>query len=76
VADFCLEDHLGSAMGTFGTIFDVGHASGPLLAGMLIGLTGSGTDYRLSFAVVAALLVAAAIAFRVGVGVQPEEPGS
>jgi hypothetical protein len=35
------EDHLGSAMGTFGTIFDVGHASGPLLKGLLIGLTGS-----------------------------------
>jgi MFS transporter, DHA1 family, multidrug resistance protein len=67
VADFCREDHLGSAMGTFGTIFDVGHASGPLLAGMLIGLTGSGTDYRLSFAVVAALLIAAAVAFRMGV---------
>jgi MFS family permease len=66
VADFCREDHLGSAMGAFGTIFDVGHASGPLLAGMLIGLTGSGADYRLSFAAVAALLVAAAIAFRVG----------
>ena len=29
VADYCREDHLGSAMGTFGTIFDVGHAAGP-----------------------------------------------
>jgi len=67
VADFCRDDHLGSAMGTFGTIFDVGHASGPLLAGALIGLTGSGTDYRFSFAIVAALLVAAAIVFRIGV---------
>jgi DHA1 family multidrug resistance protein-like MFS transporter len=73
VADFCREDHLGSAMGTFGTIFDVGHASGPLLAGLLIGLTGSGTDYRLSFAVVAALLVAAALAFRTGVKMHPQE---
>jgi MFS transporter, DHA1 family, multidrug resistance protein len=67
VADFCREDHLGSAMGTFGTIFDVGHASGPLIAGLLIGLTGSGTDYRLPFAAVAVLLIAAAIAFRLGV---------
>lgn len=72
VADFCREDHLGSAMGTFGTIFDVGHASGPLLAGLLIGLTGSGTDYRLSFAVVAALLIAAAVAFRMGVKAEPQ----
>ena len=43
-------------MGTFGTIFDVGHASGPLIAGLLIGLTGSGADYRLPFAAVAVLL--------------------
>jgi MFS transporter, DHA1 family, multidrug resistance protein len=70
VADFCREDHLGSAMGTFGTIFDVGHATGPLLAGMLIGLTGSGTDYRLSFGVVALILVVAAVVFRMGVKVE------
>lgn len=76
VADFCREDHLGSAMGTFGTIFDVGHASGPLLAGVLIGLTGSGTDYRLSFAIVALFLVLAAMAFRIGVRIQPEREGS
>jgi len=73
VADFCREDQLGCAMGTFGTIFDVGHASGPLVAGALIGLTGSGADYRLSFAIVAALLVAAAIVFRVGVKAESGE---
>jgi MFS family permease len=67
VADLCKDDNLGSAMGTFGTIFDVGHASGPLLAGVLIGFSGSGSDYRLSFAVVAALMVIAAIVFRFGV---------
>ncbi|MEW6532833.1 MAG: MFS transporter [Thermodesulfobacteriota bacterium] len=67
VADFCREDHLGCAMGTFGTIFDVGHASGPLLAGFLIGLTGSSTDFRMSFAIVAGLLVAAAVIFRAGI---------
>jgi MFS family permease len=67
VADFCKEDNLGSAMGTFGTIFDVGHASGPLLAGLLIGIFSSGTDYRIPFAIVATLLVLAAIMFRAGV---------
>ena len=67
VADYCREDHLGSAMGTFGTIFDVGHASGPLLAGFLIGVVGSGTDYRIPFAIVAGLLLAAALVFRAGV---------
>jgi MFS transporter, DHA1 family, multidrug resistance protein len=76
VADFCKEDQLGCAMGTFGTIFDVGHASGPLLAGVLIGLTGSGTDYRLSFAIVAALMVAAAIVFRLGVKIAQEQSGT
>jgi DHA1 family multidrug resistance protein-like MFS transporter len=63
VADYCREDHLGSAMGTFGTIFDLGHAAGPLLAGALIGLWG-GLDYRLPFAVIAALLIIAALIFR------------
>ncbi|MEW6110976.1 MAG: MFS transporter [Thermodesulfobacteriota bacterium] len=67
VADFCRQDHLGCAMGTFGTIFDVGHASGPLLAGFLIGIVGSGTDYRIPFAVVALFLVAAAVLFKAGV---------
>jgi MFS family permease len=63
VADYCREDHLGSAMGTFGTIFDLGHAAGPLLAGVLIGLWG-GLDYRAPFAVIAALLMIAAFTFR------------
>ena len=69
VADFCREDQLGCAMGTFGTIFDVGHAAGPLLAGFLIGVVCSGTDYRIPFAIVATLLVIAAIVFRAGVDV-------
>jgi hypothetical protein len=53
-------------MGAFGTLFDIGHASGPLLAGLLIGLTG-GEDYRASFGLVAVLLVIVALAFRGGV---------
>lgn len=70
VADFCKEDQLGCAMGTFGTIFDVGHASGPLLAGFLIGVVGSGTDYRIPFAIVAMLLIVAAIVFQAGVKIE------
>ncbi len=76
VADLCKDDNLGSAMGTFGTIFDVGHASGPLLAGALIGFTGSGSDYRLSFAIVAVLMVIAAIVFRFGVNVESRKSES
>jgi DHA1 family multidrug resistance protein-like MFS transporter len=36
VADICHQRHFGTAMGTFGTIFDVGHASGPIIAGLLL----------------------------------------
>lgn len=71
VSDFCREDNLGSAMGTFGTIFDVGHASGPILAGFLIGVFGTGVDYRIPFAVIAVLLIGTAIVFRLGVNIEP-----
>ncbi|MBI4689141.1 MAG: MFS transporter [Nitrospirae bacterium] len=45
VADVCKEKHFGTAMGTFGTIFDVGHASGPIVAGFLL----ARFDYFYSF---------------------------
>jgi MFS family permease len=38
VADICRARNFGTAMGVFGTIFDFGHASGPILGGVLIGL--------------------------------------
>ena len=55
VADMCRERHFGSAMGAFGTIFDVGHASGPILAGLLVGWLG----YQISFPLMSIVLVAA-----------------
>ena len=54
VADFCQAKHYGAAMGTFGTIFDVGHASGPILSGLLLGLT----NFTVTFTVVGVLLLA------------------
>ena len=63
VADFCKEAHLGSVMGTFGTLFDVGHAAGPILAGLLIGLWG-GQNFRASFGLIATLLLITALAFK------------
>lgn len=63
VADFCREDNIGSAMGVFGTLYDVGHASGPILAGFLISLS-SGHDFRPAFAGIAAILVCSALLFR------------
>ena len=63
VADFCREDNIGSAMGVFGTLYDVGHAAGPILAGLLIGLS-DGQDFRLAFACIAAILIVSALSFR------------
>ena len=55
VADLCKEKHFGTAMGTFGTIFDIGHASGPILAGFLI----ARYDYLYSFWFMSAILLLA-----------------
>ena len=59
VADLCKEKHFGTAMGTFGTIFDIGHASGPIMAGFLI----ARYDYLHAFWSMAALLVLAVPVF-------------
>jgi MFS family permease len=63
VADICKERHFGTAMGTFGTIFDIGHASGPILAGILI----ARYDYLFSFWVMAAMLLLAIPVFTITV---------
>jgi MFS family permease len=63
VADLCRKRHYGAAMGTFGTIFDVGHASGPILGGVLV----AWLDFRLAFAVLAVVLLAAIPVFLAGV---------
>ena len=42
-------------MGTFGTIFDIGHASGPIVAGILI----ARFDYLYSFWIMAGILILA-----------------
>lgn len=66
VADLCKERHFGTAMGTFGTIFDVGHASGPILAGLLI----ARWDYLMAFSSLSVLLLLAIPVFILGVRVQ------
>jgi MFS family permease len=65
VADLCEQSEMGAAMGAFGTLFDIGHAAGPILAGALLALSGD-QDFRPAFAAIAALLVVAALAFRWG----------
>lgn len=54
VADICKVNQYGTAMGVFGTIFDVGHAAGPILGGILISALG----YAWAFLMLAGILVA------------------
>jgi MFS family permease len=71
VADICRERRFGTAMGAFGTIFDIGHASGPILAGVLIAKLG----YLPSFWIMSSILLLAVPVFviRVKVGNSPAE---
>ena len=66
VADLCKQKHFGTAMGAFGTIFDIGHASGPILAGFLLAHHG----YLFSFWVMSAALVIAVPIFVMTVHVE------
>jgi predicted MFS family arabinose efflux permease len=57
-------------MGTFGTIFDVGHASGPILAGFLIARWG----YPTAFSLMSVVLLPAIPIFILGVKVDSRSP--
>ncbi len=58
IADLASSRRLGAAMGVFGTIWDIGEAAGPMIAGFLIG----GLGYAGTFDVLAAVTAAAAVA--------------
>ncbi len=64
VADLSKQARLGAAMGVFGTIWDVGEASGPIIAGILI---ASLSSYFLSFAIISTTVLFLALVFAVGV---------
>jgi MFS family permease len=74
VADICRQRHFGTAMGTFGTIFDVGHAAGPIVAGLLL----ARMDYLPAFWIMGAVLLASIPVFLLTVThegrVEPAEP--
>lgn len=72
VADMCRAKHYGTAMGVFGTIFDVGHASGPILGGLLVGALGYGP----AFGLMALVLLAAAPYFALSVEETRREGGA
>ena len=59
IADLVAARRLGTGMGVFGTIWDVGEAAGPIVAGILIGQIG----YVAAFDVIAVVIAAAALAF-------------
>lgn len=59
VADSSEFKRLGAGMGMQGTIMDIGHASGPLLAGLLI----ARMSYGGAFMVIAGIQLAAAVVF-------------
>ncbi len=59
VADSSEFKRLGAGMGMQGMVMDIGHASGPLLAGILI----ARASYQSAFAVIAGLQIVAAVAF-------------
>ena len=68
VADLCKERHFGTAMGTFGTLYDIGHASGPILSGILI----ARLDYLYSFWIISAILLLSVPVFIANVKIERE----
>jgi MFS family permease len=59
ITDVAPRARFGAAHGVFGTIYDIGDASGPLIGGLLVAALG----YTATFQIVAILGVVAAIAF-------------
>ncbi len=57
IADLASAQRLGAAMGVFGTIWDIGEAAGPMLAGFLIG----GLGYAATFDVLAGVTAVVAV---------------
>jgi MFS transporter, DHA1 family, multidrug resistance protein len=57
IADLASARNLGAAMGVFGTIWDIGEAAGPMIAGVLIGTMG----YAATFDVLAAVTAVVAV---------------
>ena len=61
IADLSSARRLGAAMGVFGTIWDIGEAAGPIIAGFLIG----GLGYAATFDVLAGVTAAVSVGLMV-----------
>lgn len=59
IADLVTHGNFGAAMGVFGSLWDAGHAAGPILFGFLLVLFG----YRTSWLVMAAVMAATIVLF-------------
>lgn len=59
IADLTQPRQYGAAMGVFGSIWDVGHAAGPLIAGALVAASG----YHTAFVAIAAVMAVALLVF-------------
>lgn len=71
IADLVAVRRLGTGMGVFGTIWDVGEAAGPILAGILIAQIG----YPRAFDVIAAVTATVALGFAAAVRIAPAPAG-
>ncbi|MBF8299065.1 MAG: transporter [Dehalococcoidia bacterium] len=75
VTDLSRAGGYGAALGVFGTIWDVGEALGPILAGALIvAFAGRGNAYVPAFLVIAGILLLFALAFGRFVSIQKPMP--
>nr|WP_279538896.1 MFS transporter [Allobranchiibius sp. GilTou38] len=59
IGDLVTRNNYGSAMGVFGSLWDVGHASGPVLFGLLLLVSG----YQVAWLVMALLMSCALVVF-------------
>ncbi|BDE08258.1 MFS transporter [Vulcanimicrobium alpinum] len=59
IGDLVKRNAFGAAMGVFGSLWDIGHASGPIIAGFLIAWIG----YRYAFSIIAVPMLLALVFF-------------
>ncbi len=64
IADLSSARRLGAAMGVFGTIWDIGEAAGPMIAGFLIGTLGYAATFDVLAAVIALVTVGLMVLLR------------
>jgi MFS family permease len=72
VADASHAAHFGSSLGVLSTIMDVGHSSGPVLAGLLVAHLG----YGWMWGIVGATLLAAVVGFGLALAQKPTPEAS